>query len=245
MGREATLLNQLLRHLAKLARDAWVEDERIRSVILNFFRPENIPCPLPNDLRRSKATTFLLPSGSIYTTNTLLPLPPLPRDAHMMPFLHVWFEKRGEGWCCRFHVLLLTVEKETEGVQGFAIRFESPEVHCASRETTSEASPGTHDFYHAQLGREARLDLGRGARKRLDLGSPGWLPESQPSFLLEANDPIQLFLHVLIALYGYTEFLQIVNKLDQRQRNLLRNFCQGHSFFSRIQGGETWVRRPR
>jgi len=234
VGREATFLNQLLRHLTKLARDAWKEDERIRSVISNSFHQKGIPCQLPNDLLRSKDTAFPLKSESIYAANTLLPLPPLPRDAHMMPFLHVWFAKRGKDWCCRFHVLLLTVEKETEGVQGFAIRFESPEVHCAPQGTASEVSPGAHDFYHAQLGREARLDLGRGARERLDLGSPGWLPESQPSFLLEANDPIQLFLHVLIALYGYTEFLQIVNKLDKGQRNLLRSFRQGHSFFSRI-----------
>ena len=256
---EAVLLKQLLRHLAKLASEQWYDGsnqkqkkflilDKVLKGLLRDPRYSSLPVPVPfrpdRDLPYQKDGHDLLyqKDGQAFM-NTLLLLPPLPRDTHLIPFLHIRFEKRDGFWCCRFHVLLLTTKKAPNrpkgNIQGFSIRFESPEVHCAPQGTSSNASPGTHDFYHAQLSRRALLDFGKGSRQKLDLGSPGWLPERQPSFLLEANDPIQLFLHVLIALYGYTEFLRIVNGLDKGQRDLLQNFCQGHSFFSRIQGGGT------
>ncbi len=54
---------------------------------------------------------------------------------------------------------------------------------------------GEHHFYHAQLIRTFGQDLFPQC--------PDWLPERQPSFALDASDPITLIICLLISLYGF------------------------------------------
>ena len=64
-------------------------------------------------------------------------------------------------------------------------RFETPET------------AGPHHYYHAQLIRsfgKAGVDWG--------IPCPVWLPDTQPAFVLDADDPIELLVCLLVSLYG-------------------------------------------
>lgn len=123
----------------------------------------------------------------------LLPLPPIEKESHLVPFLYMQGMVREDAWCLRLYVLLFTT-RHTE-FQGFAIRFESPE-RCF--DPTAQREPGAHDFFHAQLCRE----VGKGIVK---LRAPAWLPETQPSFFLKAESEFDLFFNMVTSMYSSKE----------------------------------------
>ncbi|MDP1990041.1 MAG: hypothetical protein Q8K00_03385 [Syntrophales bacterium] len=82
-----------------------------------------------------------------------------------------------------------------EKIHAFGYRFESPE------------GPGNHHYYHAQL------------INGFDKDEPfpdgdAWLPTSCPTFPLDADNPVQLLLSLLIALYGVSYISRIKPLVD-------------------------------
>jgi len=136
----------------------------------------------------------------VETTQNLLPLPPLRRDAHLIPYLTIYYDGIGnETSCCRIYVLMLTVQQRK--LRGLGFRIESPEHNC--QRERDDGGIGAHDFYHAQLVRNIRSwDF---------YDTPSWLPDSQPSFPIWAVRPIDALLNLILTLYGanfYLDFLR-------------------------------------
>ncbi len=134
----------------------------------------------------------------------LIPLPPMSKDTHLIPFLTVHYIKgkdKGVDPCCRLYVLMLgRVDGKLNGV-GF--RIESPERNC-QKDEGSESQTGSHDFYHAQLVRNI---------KGWDFyNTPSWLPDSQPSFPLWAISPTDAALNLILTLYGAEFYLQFLRE---------------------------------
>ena len=84
---------------------------------------------------------------------------------------------------------LLTMLDDNMDIQALAIRFETDES-CPD----PTGSVGSHDFCHAQLCET----IGSVAKAT----TPEWLPTSQPSFPLDADDQVTLVLCMLTTLYG-------------------------------------------
>jgi hypothetical protein len=80
---------------------------------------------------------------------------------------------------CRLDLFLLD---DDLGLQSLGYRFESPEGQNIE-------AVGVHHYYHIQLIQPpiSRID---------------WLPETQPAFPIDADDPVKLVLGLLISLYG-------------------------------------------
>lgn len=84
---------------------------------------------------------------------------------------------------------LLTLLDDNMDIKSLAIRFETDE---GSPDRT--ASEGSHDFCHAQFC-EAIGSVAKAS-------TPEWLPTSQPSFPLDADNQVSLVLCMLTSLYG-------------------------------------------
>lgn len=106
--------------------------------------------------------------------------------------------------------VLLTMLDQCEALQAMAIRFETDE---GVPEPTGIR--GSHDFCHAQL---CRFINGT-----IRATTPSWLPESQPSFPLDAEDQIGLVLCMLTTLYGGRHVAQRINSTGDRA---LRQYLQ-------------------
>ena len=91
----------------------------------------------------------------------------------------------------RLYILMVQLDQEKK-LQGIGFRFESPEIEQYDNDT--QANEGMHDFYHAQL------ITGFCYGPLVEI--PNWLPVTQPSFPLPADDPITLVLALLLTLYG-------------------------------------------
>lgn len=104
---------------------------------------------------------------------------------NMIPLLTL---KTSDDWVhFRAYVLLAMLDQDNE-LQALAIRFETDEG-----ERQTNGTIGSHDFCHAQLCRSI------GAKRAT---TEDWLPESQPSFPLDARDQVGLVLCMLTSLYG-------------------------------------------
>ena len=120
------------------------------------------------------------------------------RDQRQFLFLEPIVEKRilplltlktSNRWVSFRAYVLLTMLDQHEALQALAIRFETDEGIPHANGVT-----GSHDFCHVQLCRYIN-DTTRAT-------TPSWLPESQPSLPLDADDQIGLVLCMLISLYG-------------------------------------------
>lgn len=89
----------------------------------------------------------------------------------------------------RIYVLITMLDADS-ALQALALRFETDEGY-------PDGKIGAHDFCHMQLCRSINQTV-------RDL-SPPWLPETQPSVPLDADDQISLVLCMLVALYGGRE----------------------------------------
>ena len=78
---------------------------------------------------------------------------------------------------------------EESELKSLAMRFETDEG-----EHQSDGEIGSHDFCHAQLC--------RAITRRIPALTPSWLPDSQPSIPLDAEDQVSLVLCMLTSLYG-------------------------------------------
>lgn len=107
---------------------------------------------------------------------------PLESSREWCPF--VWLDWDLTAYRARFQVALCSVKREAS----IGFRYESPEGVQGDR--------GKHAYHHAQL-----LRAVRGCR--ISVGVPEWVPESVPAFPIEAGSARELFLCLLLSLYGY------------------------------------------
>ena len=107
----------------------------------------------------------------------------------------------------RIYTLLTTLDDNMD-IQSVAIRFETDEGS-----SDSAVSVGSHDFCHAQFC-EA---IGSTAQAT----TPEWIPTSQPSFPLDADDQVSLVLCMLTSLYGGAH---VLSKFSATGDNNLREY---------------------
>ena len=128
----------------------------------------------------------------------VLYLPPLEKDAEFVPVLSLKCTLSKTINSIRLYVLLFRHGEEGQKPYGIGFRFESPENEQYERQSEDDEQQGPgeglHDFYHAQL------ITGFGYGPEIEI--PGWLPCTQPSFPLPADDPVTLVFSLLMTLYG-------------------------------------------
>ena len=94
---------------------------------------------------------------------------------------------------------LLTMLDKCSTLQALAIRFETDEGYRQPESKTDscrqpESKTGSHDFCHAQLC--------NAINSRIPVLTPEWIPDSQPSIPLDADNQVSLVLCMLTSLYG-------------------------------------------
>ena len=108
-------------------------------------------------------------------------------DHRILPI--VTLHSRNDWVEFRIYALLAMIDRNSSNLEVLALRFETDEG-----EGRSTSDPGSHDFFHAQLCQT----ILRG----VEATTPAWMPDSQPSFPLDAEDQIQLVLCMLTSVYG-------------------------------------------
>lgn len=143
----------------------------------------------------------------------LLPLPPIEKETQLVPYLYLKAWKQSPIWCWRLYVLFFTT-KHT-GFQGFAIRFESPEK--CFQEQGEQGGDGSHDFFHAQLCQQV---------DDIPLKAPAWLPVTQPSFFLKAQNGLDLLFNMLVSIYSWGEGEKLLKDVKNGLRRDVWNFLE-------------------
>ena len=115
------------------------------------------------------------PEVEMMEKNLFLHLEP-PRNKRILPLVTL---QSSEDWIHFRIYALLTMLDENDDLKSLAIRFETNEEGISAA-----GKIGAHDFYHAQLCRSIN--------GRVHALTPGWIPESQPSIPLDAEDHISL-----------------------------------------------------
>ena len=103
----------------------------------------------------------------------------------------------------RIYTLLTTLDENSD-IQALSIRYETDEGDPQRK------TDGSHDFCHAQFCNSISHGI--------CATTPEWLPESQPSIPLDADDQISLVLCMLISLYGGKQVRRRIN--DSGIRNV-------------------------
>ena len=133
------------------------------------------------------------------------------RDQHRFLFLEPVINKgilplltlqTSNQWVNFRAYVLLTMLDPGDGLQALAIRFETDEGAQTNGVT------GSHDFCHAQLCRYIN--------SKTKATTSSWLPESQPSLPLDAEDQIGLVLCMLTSLYGGRHVVERLNTTGDR-----------------------------
>lgn len=101
------------------------------------------------------------------------------------------------------YVLLAKLDDDSH-LRSMALRYESPEGMSGV-----ECQPSTHGFYHVQMCRKFR-----GVKRFV---APSWVPDSQPSVPLDAEDTVSLILCLLVSLYGSREVKKALPDEDLRE----------------------------
>ena len=112
-------------------------------------------------------------------------------DEGILPLLTL---QSSDNWQHFSIYALLTQLDKGSNLQSLILRFETDEG-----ENVAGKKPGKHDFLHAQL---CRAIYGPGKVILAQASTPEWLPDSQPSFPLDADNQVNLVLCMLISLYG-------------------------------------------
>lgn len=88
--------------------------------------------------------------------------------------------------------LALFLRDENSNVHAIGMRFE-----------TAHGDGGAHDFCHPQFVKSFR-------NNQPDLPTPPWIPETQPSIPIDAEDNIGMILCVLVSIYGGKEVWRVL-----------------------------------
>ena len=154
--------------------------------------------PYPVDVHGLSRLLCRSPELELRDQHRFLFLEPV-TDKGILPLLTLQTSKQWVNF--RAYVLLTMLDK-CDGLQALAIRFETDEG------TQTNGVIGSHDFCHAQLCR----CINNKARAT----TPSWLPESQPSLPLDAEDQVGLVLCMLTSLYGGRHVVERLNTAGDR-----------------------------
>jgi hypothetical protein len=136
-----------------------------------------------------------LQSADFWSARQFLYLQPIEHSSPTVPVLTVKCDF-GQPHPVVSMKLILFLLDGTHQLQMLGYRFESPHGQ----------GEGRHDFYHVQAIRTLFRSPNSPA-----LNCPQWLPDTHPSFALDAQDSVMLVLCLLISLYG----------LDYMMKNLI------------------------
>ena len=131
--------------------------------------------------------------------NLVLYLEPL-ENKQILPLVTL---HSSEDWVHFSIYALLTMLNEESELKSLAMRFETDEG-----EHQSDGEVGAHDFCHAQLC--------RAITSRMQALTPSWLPDSQPSIPVDAEDQVSLVLCMLTSLYGGRHVVKKVSATGTR-----------------------------
>ena len=130
-------------------------------------------------------------------------------DKRILPLVTI---QSSQHWLHLSIYTLLTMLDNNGILRSLAVRFET-------NEGDPDDNVGKHDFLHAQLCTCIYDSDGRIIAKAK---TPEWLPTSQPSFPLDADDQIGLVLCMLTSLYGGAHVLSKFSATgDKRLREYL------------------------
>ncbi len=118
-----------------------------------------------------------------------------PTKKGILPFVTL---QSSDKWVHFRIYALLTILDENCNLQSLAIRFETDEGDLSLGD-----SLGSHDFCHAQLC--------NCINKRVKGVTPQWVPDSQPSIPLDADNQVSLVLCMLTSLYGGADVRKKIN----------------------------------
>ncbi len=162
---------------------------------------------------REELETFL-PTGdkvqAEFRLNQYLYLNPIEKGGVFVPRINIKCDFGRNHPMVRLRLgLFLTTE---DSLEGFGFRFETPEGRSLER-------LGRHHYYHAQI----IQDFGHPERNKLI----GWLPDEQPAFPLDANDPVKLLISLLVSLYGldYLGYIRNVAPIQHLRKYTDEMFC--------------------
>ena len=161
-----------------------------------------------------------------FPSRRFLYLDPIESDGVMIPVLWMSFD------FSRFHPLVriylcLFLRYENQ-IRSLGYRFEAPE------------GEGIHHYYHAQII--------RGMPPGIPFHPPelhDWLPEGQPSFPLDAYNPTELLLCLLLALYGREYVTRLISSMEAGLHNQLKRSIGEMSWISIGPVRWYWVVRNR
>lgn len=124
----------------------------------------------------------------------------------IIPAITVMYDFRRSIPEVRFRLALFLLDDQDKP-QALGFRFEAPE------------GEGIHHYYHAQ---SIMNFNGR------PLKCPGWIPEKQPAFALDAQDCITLIICLLTSLYGldFQRELQTSTFGNQVQKYIQNMYCK-------------------
>lgn len=128
-------------------------------------------------------------------------LPPLEKNAEFVPILSLKCIINEIQTSIRLKVMLIRLGETGQKPFGIGFRLENPECEHSIDNSQNQ---GRHDFYHAQL--LNKFDYG----PQIDFID--WIPVSQPSFPLLADNPITLLFSLLLTLYGEKYCFEFYNR---------------------------------
>ena len=144
---------------------------------------------------------------SLLDSNAFIYLPPVTKGGCFVPILCVEYDFDAETPIISLKVaLFLMVEKDgKDSPQAIGYRFETPHHQ------------GRHHYYHIQP-----ID-GFGRSSRWKLPGTEWIPTDYPAFPIDAHDPIELLVCLLVSLYD----LAIINNLEGKFKTLIKSNIRG------------------
>ena len=151
----------------------------LRDQVFERYMPSPVDARTLNGLLRNSVDLGLRDQGRFLFLEPVV-------DEMILPLLTL---HTSDDWVHFRAYVLLAMLDDSEEFRAIVIRFETDEGALQA-----DGEIGSHDFCHAQLCRS--IGNVRSA------STASWLPESQPSFPLDADDQIGLVLCMLISLYG-------------------------------------------
>jgi hypothetical protein len=188
MGDDLKVFRDLVLWLWQTHEKPWEYSNKTAQLIADKYRLVN------SAFTTDKELEIYLPSidnvDVSFPKNQYFYLTPVTESKIMVPRLQLKcdFGRNIPEIRCRLELFLFNDNLE---IQSLGYRFESPEGQ-------NIGGAGVHHFYHIQLIRTLPSTL-------------DWLPETQPAFPIDADDPVKLLLGLLISLYGL-DYLGTIKK---------------------------------
>lgn len=162
-------------------------------------------CP---PVSRKELEKWLAPGNQIdidfMARDRVLYLPPLEKDGTFVPVLSV--KCRLDDCVTELRLRVLLVSKDDDdNLRCIGFRLDTPEWQNKRERDPETVGRGMHDFYHAQW--MSTLEMRRQLHSSLM-----WLPCTQPSFPVTADDPVTLVMALILSLYGKKYYGQFMNR---------------------------------